>query len=86
MCFKILSGSVNLSFSDFFKNSVSRGHCKRLYVEGIRVDCRKFVFCNRAVSVWNNLPEETGISRSISEFCTNLGQYGLSRFCTKFGF
>ena len=62
--------------------SVTRGHCYNLFVERSHIIiCQKF-FCNRIVSVWNNLPAEPSHFCSLSALInfvknTNLSEWTL---------
>ena len=69
--FKIMNGLEGLKAEDFFVLSDvdhTRGHDKKLYKIRPRLDIRKFVFSQRVVDEWNNLPPEVVGSQSINEF------------------
>jgi len=61
MCYKIVFGLVNLSFSDFFAfspSTVTRGHQYKIYVNHSR-GARKYFFAERVVGPWNSLSTDT---------------------------
>ena len=70
MCYKIVSGNVDLNFDDFFKYSpatVTRGHRYKLFVQrsdGIRTT----FFSQRVINVWNFLPAITVNFDSVRTF------------------
>ncbi len=58
MCYKIVFGLINLSFTEFFAfspNTVTRSHQYKLYVNHSK-GVRKHFFAERVVSPWNSLP------------------------------
>ena len=61
MCYKIVFGLVNLSFSDFFAfspSTVTRGHKYKIYVNHSR-GAWKYFFAERVVGPWNSLSTDT---------------------------
>ena len=59
LTYKILKGQVDTNPSLFFKmnnNSRTRGHELKLFKSRSCLDLRKYVFFNRIVEDWNNLP------------------------------
>jgi len=61
MCYKIVFGLVNLSFSYFFAfspSTVTRRHQYKIYVNHSR-GARKYFFAERVVGPWNSLPTDT---------------------------
>jgi hypothetical protein len=72
--YKILYGNVDIEWSDMFEfaaMSVTRGHCYKRFVKRSRINIRQTFFCNRVVSVWNNLRAEPEhfCSCSLYKFC-----------------
>jgi len=88
MCYKILSGAVEMKANDFFKlnTGITRGHSKKLFVEHCSINSRKFFFNNRVVEVWNSLGEDLVISRTVAQFVNKLSPNDLKCFCKVFDF
>jgi hypothetical protein len=56
--FKILKGIEDVKEEQFFtrENGCTRGHELKLFKPSCRLDCRKYVFSNRVINMWNSLP------------------------------
>ena len=83
LCFKITHGLIALNFDDFFKfspNSAFRGHPFKLAVPISRCNRSKYFFSSRIVPVWNCLPAEVVMTKSIASFKTEIRKLDLSRF------
>ena len=83
LCFKIIHGLIALNFDDFFKcspNSTLRGHPFKLTVPISRCNRSKYFFSSRIVPVWNCLPAEVVMAKSIFSFKTEVRKVDLSRF------
>ena len=79
--YKILFGKVDIEWSNMFEFaalSVTRGHCYKLFVERSRINIRQKFFCNRIVSVWNNLRAEPEHFCSLSAFINFVKNTNLS--------
>ena len=76
--YKILSGKydtvltprVNRDYS-----SVTRGNDLRLQKSGLKYDLRKHYFTNRAVNVWNSLPNHVVLSDTVNTFKFKLDKF-----------
>ena len=85
MCYQIIHGLVNLSFSDFFifaPDRGTRGYRWKLYFPFSTLDVRKATFASRVVPIWNSLPENCVAAESCNAFKTNLLSVNLTRFLT----
>ena len=83
MCYKIVFGLVNLSFSDFFSfspNTITRGHQYKLYVKRSR-GARKYFFAERVIGPWNFLPTDTNFS-TLNHFKCSIKLADLKKFLT----
>ena len=67
---KITSGMYDISKEEFFKfdDGGRRGHSKKLFEKGCRLDVRKYTFSNRVVDKWNSLPESCVNCTSVNMF------------------
>ena len=52
-----------------------RGHDLTMKVNRSRLDSRKFFFSNRAVKLWNRLPENVVLAANLNEFKNNYDAY-----------
>ena len=71
LTYEILKGHVDTNPSLFFKMnnySRTRGHELKLFKSKSCLDVRKYVFLNRIVEDWNNLPNTVIQSPSVKEF------------------
>lgn len=68
--FKIFKGFDDIDYSKFFElsNSCTRGHSLKLFKPGCRLDCRKFTFSQRVISLWNSLNDDIIACESINGF------------------
>jgi len=68
--FKIFKGFDEIDYSKCFElsNSCTRGHSLKLFKPGCRLDCRKFTFSQRVISLWNSLNDEIIACESINGF------------------
>jgi len=57
--YKIINGYYNIDASLFFQfdEDGRRGHSKKLYKKGSRLDTGKYVFASRITDLWNSLPD-----------------------------
>ena len=69
--YKILFGYVDIDSRELLvpclNSHNTRGHAFKLTVPPARVDARKFLFSNRVIPVWNNLPTDTDFT-SLTNF------------------
>ncbi len=88
MCFKILSGFVNVDSAQFFRPNLRsiRGHNRKLLVESCRIDCRKYFFNNRVIRIWNSLSQGLVNSSTVDKFRAMLCNDMLTKFCREFAF
>ena len=77
--FKILSGKYDEEVaSDLLvldSNTMTRGHNKKLKKRHSRLNIRKYVFTNRVVDPWNNLPEKVVNAKTLVGFEIGLDKY-----------
>ena len=68
--FKIFKGYDDLQPSKFFNLSINltRGHSLKLFKDRFNLDCRKFVFSQRVIDVWNSLDEDIIACDSLNGF------------------
>ena len=69
MVYKICSGIYDSNTACLFvKPTNTRGHNFRLFKGHVLYDLRKYIFCNRIISIWNSLPSITVDAFSIRIF------------------
>jgi ribonuclease P/MRP protein subunit RPP40 len=68
--FKILKGIEDVKEEWFFirEKGCMRGHELKLFKPSCRLDCRKYVFSNRVINMWNNLPLDVIACSMMSSF------------------
>jgi ribonuclease P/MRP protein subunit RPP40 len=68
--FKILKGIEDVKEERFFtrEKGCTRGHELKLFKPSCRLDCRKYVFSNRVINMWNNLPSDVIACSTVSSF------------------
>ena len=70
--FKIMGGIYDSDVcGDIFEKreeSTTRGHSEKIYKRRVRLNVRKYSFCERVVDVWNSLHGCVVSSRSVGEF------------------
>jgi hypothetical protein len=88
MCFKIVHGLLDLSFSDFFEFDRSpyslRSHSLKLKKSGAKLDLDKFSFALRITTPWNALPDKAVCKKSVSTFKAALDEVDLTSACVYF--
>ena len=82
--YKMFEGLTRVNVGDFFDRNDSegvglRGHSKKLWKRGCRLEVRKHFFSCRVVSWWNELPEVIVSSDSLRGFKRLLDGYLDSR-------
>jgi len=77
--FKLLEGIENIDCNQFFSAATScydlRGHNRRLVKIRPRLDARKYLFSQRIVTAWNNLPASVVHASSANAFKNAYDQY-----------
>jgi len=76
--YKMFQGISKVKLDDFFTldgESRGRGHSKKIFKQGCRLNVRKFSFGFRVVDWWNKLPGDVVVSDSVKVF-----KRGLDRF------
>ena len=71
MCYRILHGYIDTSMSMFFTVNTAartRGHDQRLYLLSFSKDIGKFLFTNRVIKMWNDLPADVVHAPSLPSF------------------
>ena len=69
--YKLLNDLENVNYQNFFelrRYPGLRGHALSLEVHRTRLNVRKYFFSNRAVALWNSLPEEVVLAPSVNVF------------------
>lgn len=82
-CFKILTGRVSGSPSDYgitLATSTTRGNSLKIYIPPSRIDVRKFYFSVRIAKIWNSLEDDIICSPSIASFKHKLKSVNFDRF------
>ena len=78
LVYKIRRNHVGVSFGDFFEYAPqcgTRGHSVKLYPKFSRTNRGLATFANRVVNVWNSLPEELVLSRTVQTFRRKLDSF-----------
>src|SRR5664279_2348951 len=68
---KILKGFDDVDSSRFFDLSSerrTRGHMLKLFKPGCNLDCRKFVFSQKVINIWNSLDGDIVACDSVNSF------------------
>ena len=82
--FKILSGKYDIAVaprinreynSIIIYNSITRGNDLRLQKHRTKYDLRKYFFTNRALDVWNSLPNHVVLSNTVNTFKSELDKF-----------
>ena len=76
--FKIINGHYDPEVVPVIPkcSSSTRGHKKKLYKRRAnRLNCRKYYFTLRVVSIWNDLPEEVVTARNVDTFKRRLDKH-----------
>src|SRR5271157_3639301 len=75
--FKIFKGYDDLQPSKFFylSTNLTRGHSFKLFKGRFNLDCRKFVFSQRVVDVWNSLDEDIIACDSLNGFKNRIDKF-----------
>ncbi|MFZ2538547.1 MAG: reverse transcriptase family protein, partial [Oscillospiraceae bacterium] len=69
-----------LKFFTFSSNPSARGHSLRLTYPIAKTNSKKFFFSTRVVPVWNSLPENIVLSRTITSFKRSLSSIDFSKY------
>ena len=76
MCYKILNSLVDASSDSFFTVNKSRSRqCGDLNLERTHTKLRKFYFSNRAISVWNKLPNVARKAGTLASFKRHIDNF-----------
>jgi len=76
--FKILSGKYDIAVAPRINreyNSITRGNDLRLQKLRTKYDLRKYFFTNRALDVWNSLPNHVVLSDTVNTFKSKLDKF-----------
>jgi len=82
LCYNILHGLCDTSWSINLSNSVTRGSCLKLVKPTCSSNIRKYFFTSRVIDVWNYLNDNIVKSPSISVFKKRLSGVNFDRFLT----
>jgi hypothetical protein len=83
MCYNVLNNNNCLNSQNYFhlnNNKSLRGHPLKLTVQLVKLNVRRFFFCNRVVPVWNSLPSDLVMSPSANSFKLKLSKFNLDSF------
>ena len=75
LTYSILHNLCDVDTDSFFTvrtGSKTRGHPFKLVIQPVRSDCRKYFFTNRVAGIWNLLPTEVVMARSLPSFKNKL--------------
>ena len=59
----------------------TRGHNKKLKKQSCRLNVRKYSFTSRVVDIWNRLPEEIIVAKTVKEFEIGLDNHWEHQEC-----
>jgi len=82
LCYNILHGLCDTSWSINLSNSVTRGSCLKLVKPTCSSDIRKYFFTSRVIDDWNCLNDDIVKFPSISVFKKRLSGVNFDRFLT----
>jgi hypothetical protein len=71
MCYKIINGLVAIDSSYMFvasRNTSTRGHIDKLFIQRSRLDVRKFTFASRICPIWNSLSPDIVNATTVISF------------------
>ena len=77
----VINGNFHWMFSFNNNNLNTQGHSLKLNVIYTRLDCRRRLFCNRVIKIWNALPESIISLRRFDRFKMALNNYNLRFYC-----
>ena len=82
MLYKILHGKIHLDLNNCIQlcSSVTRGNKYKLVKKQVRLDVRKYFYCDRVVNAWNSLSSNIVCSGTVHEFMRKLSVIDLSTF------
>ena len=84
--YKIIYSFIDCNNISFNFNSIcnqgnrTRGNSYKLIKNRIRLNIRKFFFCNRLVDIWNCLSNDIVNCTTVKMFASKLKKYDLSKF------
>ena len=83
LLFKICNRLIDIDFSKLFEFSTAntRGHNLKLNVKFSRLNARKYFFCNRVISIWNDLPGNVVESETLTQFKNKMKKINLESYC-----
>lgn len=75
--FKILNNIDKVGNEYLFpiKESITRGHSKKIYKQHSRTNIRKYSFSQRVVDAWNNLPTTVVEAKTVNSFKSQLNKH-----------
>ena len=83
LLYKIVYKYVDIESENMFSFNTNntRGHWAKINLQYSRVNCRKYMFFNRTIPIWNLLPEEVIVSSNVYIFKTNLHMLNIDMYC-----
>jgi hypothetical protein len=83
--FKILNGiydmHATIGMMELNTQANTRGHNKKLKKQSCRLNVRKYSFTSRVVDIWNSLPEEIIVAKTVKEFEIGLDNHWKHKEC-----
>ena len=76
--YKILSGKYDTALIPWVNQehgSITRGNDLRLQKARVAYNLRKYYFTNRAVNIWNSLPNHVVLSDTVNTFKSRLDKF-----------
>ena len=77
--FRIMNGfdkiPPNMLFDFSENNRDLRGHSQKITKKHTRIDIRKFSFSQRVVNLWNNLPSDAVVCKSVESFKSHIDKH-----------
>ena len=83
--FKILNGiydmHATIGMMELNTQANTRGHNNKIKKQSCRLNVRKYSFTSRVVDIWNSLPEEIIVAKTVKEFEIGLDNHWKHQEC-----
>jgi len=83
LTYLLLHDLCNVDYRKFFSvrtGSKTRGHPLKLIVQPAQRDCRRYFFSNRVTNIWNSLPADVVMAKSVGTFKRKLSNVDLTKY------